>query len=190
MGIDEDDDDHHDQPPIPPTRHPMVNRLTSTIDESLVNLTILSQDAQREQDRYLYELEQIFLQLRRAIEQYYREYEQQIKSSFVNYDQHLFELKSRLRQVREELIDNFSSMNGNHDDYLFDIDKYRYLEMLTTQTLNQTMKEKKILPKYRISLNHFEQLKQIFSIQSQTNSLPHDDLPRDITPKQRSLSVG
>ncbi|CAF4743405.1 unnamed protein product, partial [Rotaria magnacalcarata] len=39
------DDDNDDKPPMPPTRHPMVNRLTSSIDESLVNLTLLSQDA-------------------------------------------------------------------------------------------------------------------------------------------------
>lgn len=190
MGTDEDDEDHHDQPPMPPTHHPMVNRLTSTIDESLVNLTILSQDAQREQDRILYELEQIFVQLRRAIQTHYQQYEHQIQTSFAKYDQHLFELKSRLRQVREELIESFSSMNQNHDDYLFDIDKYRYLEMVTTQTLNQTMKEKKILPKYQISLNHLEQLKQIFSIQSQTDSLSNNDRSSEITPMQRSLSVG
>ena len=168
----------------------MVNRLASTIDESLVNLTILSQDSQREQERILYELEQVFLQLRRTIETSYIQYENEIKSAYTNYDQHLFELKSRLRQVREELIDNFAAMNNDNKDYLFDIDKYRYLEMLTTQTLNQTMKEKKILPKYRITLNHLEQLKQIFSIQLQTDGPQKNDLSREIPPVQRSLSVG
>lgn len=168
----------------------MVNRLTSTIDESLVNLTLLAQDAKMEQERVLYELERIFLQLRRSTEKYYHQYENEIKSSYTTYDQHLFELKSRLRQVREELIQSFTSMSHESDDYLFDIDKYRYLEMLTTQTLNQTMKEKKILPKYRIQLNHLEQLEQIFSIQSQTDHLLKNDLPREITPTKRSLSIG
>lgn len=168
----------------------MVNRLTSTIDESLVNLSILCQDAQREQERILYELERVFLQLRQTIEKSYFQYENQIKSTYTNYDQHLFELKSRLRQVREELIENFTSFNNDNEDYLFDIDKYRYLEMLTTQTLNQTMKEKKILPKYRITLNNLEQLKQIFSIQSQTDGSQKNDLSKDLVPIQRSLSVG
>jgi hypothetical protein len=193
---DEDDDDGNAKPPVPPTRHPMVNRLTSSIDEALVNLTLLSQDAQREQQRVLYELEQIFIEFRRYTDKYYREYEYDIKSTYANYDQHIIELKSKLRQVRDELIQNFTSIEN--EDYLFDIDKYRYLEMLTTQTLNQTMKEKKILPKYRIKLN-LEQLEQILSIQSdstfsktqsQTDNIDKNDLSSDITPIQRSMSTG
>jgi len=190
-------DDHNDKPPIPPTRHPMINRLTSSIDESLVNLSLLSQDAQLEQERTLYELEQIFIQFRRYIEKYYRQYEYEIKSSYANYDQHLYELILRLKQVREELIQ--SCISTDNDDYLFDINKYRYLEMLTTQTLNQTMKEKKILPKYRFKLNNLNQLDQIFIIQSeqkpsniilQTDNIDNNDLSREITPIQRSLSIG
>jgi len=190
-------DDHNDKPPIPPTRHPMINRLTSSIDESLVNLSLLSQDAQLEQERTLYELEQIFIQFRRYIEKYYRQYEYEIKSSYANYDQHLYELILRLKQVREELIQ--SCISTDNDDYLFDINKYRYLEMLTTQTLNQTMKEKKILPKYRFKLNNLNQLDQIFVIQSeqkpsniilQTDNIDNNDLSREITPIQRSLSIG
>jgi hypothetical protein len=177
----------------------MVNRLTSSIDEALVNLTLLSQDTQREQEQVLYELEQIFIQLHQYTEQYYHQYEYDIKSTYANYDQHLIELKSRLRQVREELIQNFTSIENENEDYLFDIDKYRYLEMLTSQTLNQTMKEKKILPKYRIKLNNLEQLEQIFSIQcdstfsitrSQMNNIDKNDLSKDITPVQRSMSTG
>jgi hypothetical protein len=87
--------------------------------------------------------------------------------------------------------------NQENDDYFFDINKYRYLEMLTTQTLNQTMKEKPILPKYRIQLNNLEQLDQIFSIQSEQKSLKtisqtdnNNDLSREMTPIQRSLSTG
>ncbi len=189
--------DHNDKPPIPPTRHPMINRLTSSIDESLVNLSLLSQDAQLEQERTLYELEQIFIQFRRYIEKFYRQYEYEIKSSYANYDQHLYELILRLKQVREELIQ--SCISTDNDDYLFDINKYRYLEMLTTQTLNQTMKEKKILPKYRFKLNNLNQLDQIFIIQSeqkpsniilQTDNIDNNDLSREITPIQRSLSIG
>lgn len=191
IGADEDEgEDGHQKAPVPPTRHPMVNRLTSSIDESLVNLTLLAQNAQMEQERALYELEQIFFQLRRSTEKYYRQYENEIKSSYTNYDQHIFELKSRLRRVREELIQSFSSISNESEDHLFDIDRYRYLEMLTTQTLNQTMKEEKILPKYRIKLNPLEQLEQIFSIQSQTDQLHKKDLSGDRTPVQRSISVG
>jgi hypothetical protein len=175
----------------------MVNRLTSSLDESLVNLSLLRQDAQNEQERVLYELEQVFIQFRQFIEKYYRQYEYEITSSYANYDQHIYELKSRLKQLREELIQNFTSMkinNQENDDYFFDINKYRYLEMLTTQTLNQTMKEKPILPKYRIQLNNLEQLDQIFSIQSEQKSLKTisqtDDLSREMTPIQRSLSTG
>jgi hypothetical protein len=179
----------------------MVNRLTSSIDESLVNLTLLSQDAQIEQERALYELEQIYIQFRRYIEKSYHQYEDEIKSSYANYDQHIYELKSRLKQVREQLIQSFTSNddNNDNDDYLFDINKYRYLEMLTTQTLNQTMKEKKILPKYRIKLNNLDQLDQIFIIQSEqkplkilseTDSIYNNDLSREITPTQRRLSTG
>jgi hypothetical protein len=71
--------------------------------------------------------------------------------------------------------------------------------MLTTQTLNQTMKDKKILPKYRIKLNHLEQLEQLFSIQcdspfsttrTQMNNIDKNDLSGDLTPIQRSLSTG
>ena len=93
---DDDDDDGNAKPPVPPTRHPMVNRLTSSIDEALVNLTLLSQDAQREQQRVLYELEQMFIQLRRYIEKYYHQHEDDIKSAYTNYDQHLVELKSQI----------------------------------------------------------------------------------------------
>jgi len=179
----------------------MVNRLTSSIDESLVNLNLLSQDALIEQERALYELEQIFIQFRRYIEKSYHQYEYEIKSSYANYDQHIYELKSRLKQVREQLIQSFTSNddNNDNDDYLFDINKYRYLEMLTTQTLNQTMKEKKILPKYRIKLNNLDQLDQIFIIQSEqkplkilseTDSIYNNDLSREITPTQRRLSTG
>jgi hypothetical protein len=181
----------------------MVNRLTSSIDESLVNLSLLCQDAQIEQERALYELEKIFIQFRRYIEKFYRQYEYEIKSSYANYDQNIYELKSRLKQVREQLIQSFNSVenndNNNNDDYLFDINKYRYLEMLTTQTLNQTMKEKKILPKYQIKLNNLDQLDQFFSIQSeqkplktisQTDNTDNNDLSREITPIQRSMSTG
>jgi hypothetical protein len=192
-------DDHNDKPPIPPTRHPMINRLTSSIDESLVNLSLLSQDALIEQERALYELEQIFIQFRRYIEKSYHQYEYEIKSSYANYDQHIYELISKLKHVREELIQSCISTNDN-DDYLFDINKYHYLEMLTTQTLNQTMKEKKILPKYQFKLNNLNQLNQIFVIQSEQkplniisqtdNTNNNTDLSREITPIQRSLSIG
>lgn len=178
----------------------MVNRLTSSIDESLVNLSLLSQDAQIEQERALYELEQIFIQFRRFIEKSYRQYEYEIKSSYVNYDQHIFELKSRLKQVREQLISSFTSNENNTDNenYLFDINKYHYLEMLTTQTLNQTIKEQKIIPKYRIKLNNLDQFDQFFVIQSEQKPskiiIPqidnNHDLSREITPIQRSSSTG
>ena len=65
--------------------------------------------------------------------------------------------------------------------------------MLTTQTLNQTMKDKKILPKYSIKLNHLEQLEQIFFIQSdrsQTDNIDKNDLSGDMTPMLRSMSTG
>ncbi|CAF0783343.1 unnamed protein product [Adineta steineri] len=195
-------DDDNDKPPIPPTRHPMVNRLTSSIDESLVNLTFLGQDADVEQERALYELEQVFSQVRKHIDKCFRQYEHEIKSSYVNYDQHLHDLKLRLKQVRQELIQNFTSVhhndNDNDNDYSFDIDKYRYLEMLTTQTLNQTMKDQKKLPKYRIKLNNIDRLDQFFNIDSdqkssrtisETDNVDNDDSSRDITSIERSLSV-
>ncbi|CAF0859347.1 unnamed protein product [Rotaria sordida] len=190
--------DDNDKPPVPPTRHPMVNRLTSSIDESLVNLTFLSQDAELEQERILCELQQIFKQLRSYIEKYYHQYEYEIKTSYSNYDQHLYELKLRLKQVRQQLIHNFSSMQTNdndNDDYSFDINKYRYLEMLTTKTLNQTIDEQKLSPKYRIKLNNLDRLDEIFSIQCEQNSsriisqINHNDLSRETTPTQRRMSI-
>ncbi|CAF0973422.1 unnamed protein product [Rotaria magnacalcarata] len=193
-----DDDDNDDKPPMPPTRHPMVNRLTSSIDESLVNLTLLSQDAEIEQEQTLFDLEQIFFQFRTYIEKYYHQYEHDIKSTYLNYDQHLYELKLKLKQVREKIIQNFTSIQNNkndNDDYIFDINKYRYLEMLTTQTLNQTMDVQKPLPKYRIKLNNLEQLREIFLIQcepkssSSTFEIDNDDLHEETTPTQRSMSI-
>lgn len=179
----------------------MVNRLTSSIDESLVNLSFLCQDAEIEKERALNELDEIFLELRKHIEKSFRHYENEIKVTYQNYDQHLSELKSRLKQVRNELIQNFTSNHSNdtNDDYAFDVDKYRYLEMLTTQTLNQTMKDQKILPKYRMKLNHMDRFEQHISIQleqkpskklAQIDRLDNDDSSRDITPMARSLSLG
>lgn len=177
----------------------MVNRLTSSLDESLVNLTLLNQESQMERERALYKLEEVFLEFRRLIEKIYHQYEYEIKYSYRNYDQHIYELKSHLKQVREELIKNFTTNDDNidNDDYLFDINKYHYLEMLTTQTLNQTMKEQKILPKYHIKLNNLDQLEQFFSIQfeqkpSKINISQTDNhrLSREITPIQRCLSTG
>jgi hypothetical protein len=180
----------------------MVNRLTSTIDESLVNLTLLSQDAETEQQRALYELEQLFIQFRTYIEKRYRQYEYDIKSVYANYDQHLYELKSRLKQVRQQLVQSFSSVqnhDNDNDDYTFDINKYRYLEMLTTETLNQTMKDIKILPKYQIKLNNIDQFDQFIFIQceqipsriiSQTDDRVLNDFSRETTPIQRSMSIG
>ena len=180
----------------------MVNRLTSSIDESLVNLSFLTQDAEIEKERTLNELDQIFTQFRKYVDKCFRQYEHEIKVSYANYDQHLHELKSRLKTVRQELIQNFASAQANDrdtDDYAFDIDKYRYLEMLTTQTLNQTMKEQKVLPKYRIKLNHMDRLEQHFQVQcdpkpsrrmSQHDNIDTDDSSRDITPIPRSLSLG
>ncbi|CAF0932381.1 unnamed protein product [Rotaria sp. Silwood1] len=190
--------DDNDKPPIPPTRHPMVNRLTSSIDESLVNLTLLSQNAEIEQERTLFELQQIFIQFRTYIEKYYHQYDYEIKTSYAKYDQHLHELKLRLKQVRQQLIQNFTSIPNNdndNDDYSFDINKYRYLEMLTTKTLNQTMDEQKLLPKYRIKLNNLERLDDMISIQCEHNSsriishIDHHNVCREATPTPRSMSV-
>ena len=190
--------DNDDKPPIPPTHHPMVNRLTSSIDESLVNLTLVSQHAENEQERALYELEQIFIQFRTYIERRYRQLEYEIKSSYAHYDQHLYELKSRLKQVRQQLIHNFTSFQNNdndNDNYSFDVNKYRYLEMLTTQTLNQTINEQKIMPKYRIALNNINQLDNCLLIECDqtclgTHIIDKNDSSREITPIQRSISVG
>ncbi|CAF0901098.1 unnamed protein product [Adineta ricciae] len=194
-------DHDNDKPPIPPTRHPMVNRLTSSIDESLVNLSFLGQDAEIEKERALNGLDQIFNQFRKHVEKCYRHYEHDIKVTYANYDQHLQELKARLKQVRQELIQNFTpnlSNDNDNDDYAFDVDKYRYLEMLTTQTLNQTMKDEKVLPKYHMKLNHLDRLDQHFFIQcdqkpskklAHTDRYDNDDSSRDITPIARSLSL-
>lgn len=174
----------------------MVNRLTSTIDESLVNLSLLSQQAQIEQQRNLYELEQIFLEFRSHTDKLYHRYESEIKSSYKDYDQHLSILISKLKKVREELIENFTSLKNNehhhhHDDYLFDINKYRSLELLTSQTLNQTMKDKKILPKYRIQLKNLEELEQIFSIEIEPKRMStEENFERELTPVQRCASIG
>jgi hypothetical protein len=198
-------DGDNDKPPIPPTRYPIVNRLTSSIDESLVNLSLRTQDAEIEQERALYELEQIFIQFRRHIEKYFRQYEYEIKSTYAEYDQHLYELKSQLKHVRQQLIQNFTSAQTNdhdNDDYAFDINKYRYLEKLTTQTLNQTLHEQKTLPKYRMKLNNVDRLDQYFNIQcdqkSSRTASPTDDTDddddydssKDITPMERSMSIG
>jgi hypothetical protein len=194
--------DNDDKPPIPPTRHPMVNRLTSSIDESLVNLNRLSQDTEMEKERALYELKQLFLQLHTYLEKRFLQFENEIKSSYDHYDQHLYELKSRLKQVRQQLVQSFSSVqnhDNDNDDYTFDINKYRYLEMLTTETLNQTMKDIKILPKYQIKLNNIDQFDQFIFIQceqipsriiSQTDDRVLNDFSRETTPIQRSMSIG
>ena len=185
----------------------MVNRLTSSIDESLVNLSLRTQDAEIEQERALYELEQIFIEFRRHIEKYFRQYEKEIKSSYTNYDQHLYELKSKLKHIRQQLIKNFTSFQNNdndndNNDYAFDTNKYRYLEMLTTQALNQTINEQKILPKYRMKLNNVDRLDQYFNIQCdqkpprtvpQTDDVGDDDdedSSKDTTPMERSMSLG
>lgn len=171
----------------------MINRLTSSIDESLVNLTLLAQDAEVEQERTLYELQQVFLQFRKVIEKYHQRYEYDIKSSYAKYDQHLYELQSRLKQVRQRIIDNFTSVkNNDYDDYSFDINKYRYLEMLTTQTLNQTMDDQKQLPKYRIKLTNVQQLEEILVIQRESNlsAMNNNSSPNEITPTRRSISMG
>lgn len=184
---------------MPPTRHPMVNRLTSSIDEALVNLALLSQDAEVEQERTLFDLEQIFIQFRNYIEKYYHQYEYDIKSTYSSYDQHLYELKLRLKQVREKIIQSFTpTRNFKHDneDYIFDINKYRYLEMLTTQVLNQTMDEQKSIPKYRIKLNNLDKLHDIFSMEceskpsSMASEIDRIDSYTDLIPSKRSMSIG
>ena len=187
-----------DTPPIPPTRYPMINRLTSNIDESLVNLNSSSQKAQLDQEQALNGLDQVFMQLRAHLEQRYRQFEHKIKSSFAQYDQYLFELKSRLKQVREELILNFTSRDStdnDHENYTFDSEKYRHLEMLTSRTINQTLDEQSVKPSFRIELKSLEQLDHCFNIQSDeesseiASSTQHDS-SRDITPIQRRMSVG
>mgnify|MGYP007031397391 FL=1 len=174
----------------------MVNRLTSSIDESLVNLSLLSQTAQIERERNLYQLEQLFLEFRNLIDKLYQRYESEIKSSYKDDDQHLLELSLKLKKVREELIENFTSLKNNEhhhhlDDQLFDVNKYRSLELLTSQTLNQTMRDKKSSPKYRIQLKNLEELEQIFSIEIEPKRIPiEEDFERELTPVQRCSSIG
>jgi hypothetical protein len=71
--------------------------------------------------------------------------------------------------------------------------------MLTTQTLNQTMKDIKILPKYQIKLNNIDQLDQWIFIQceqkptrriSQIDDRIQNDFSRETTPIPRSMSIG
>lgn len=177
----------------------MVNRLTSNIDESLVNLNSSSQKAQLDQEQALNELDQVFMQLRAHLEQRYRQFEYNIKSSFTQYDQYLYELKSRLKQVRDELILNFTcgdSTDDDHEHYTFDSEKYRHLEMLTSRTINQTIDEQTVKPRFHIELKSLEQLDDCFNIQcdaqppSDVAESPQYNSSRDVTPIQRRMSVG
>jgi hypothetical protein len=188
-----------DKPPIPPTRFPMVNRLTSNIDESLVNLNSSSQKAQLDQEQAMNELDQVFMQLRNHLEQRYRQFEYKIKSSFTQYDQYLYELKSRLKQVRDELIANFTcqdSTDNDHEHYIFDSEKYRHLEMLTSRTINQTIDEQTVKPRFHIELKNLDQLDDCFALQCDEKPAPEivQSTPynssRDVTPVQRRMSVG
>ena len=195
-------DDDNENPPIPPTHHPIINRLTSRIDESLVNLILYSQDAEIEQERALYEFEQIFIRFRTYIEKYYHRYKSEIQSSYTNYDQNLYELKLRLKQIRQQLIQDFTSIqnhDNDNDNYRFDTNKYRRLEILATQIFNQIIDQQKSLPKYRIKLNNIDQLEKIFSIQCEQNlsklifecdNIDQNVFVREITPIPRSASIG
>ena len=180
----------NEKPPVPPTYHPMVNRLASSIDESLVNLNTLSQSVNMDQERTLDELKQLFTRFRTHTEQYYRQCEHDIKSSYAHYDQHVGELRSRLDQLRAQLIFSFASARcDDQDRYSFDVDKYRYLEMLTKRTLHRTIEEQqRTIPKYRLELRNIDRLPDFFLVQYDQQR-PHA-LTTPAVPMARSTSVG
>jgi hypothetical protein len=169
----------------------MVNRLTSNIDESLVNLMVSSDRTELEQKQALDELDQIFCELRTHIEKRYRQIEYEIKSAYAQYDQDLYELRFRLQQIRDELIMSFTSTESNNDSFGFNIDKYRHLEMLTSQAINQQIYR----PTYRIELNDLDRLDQCFNVDCEDKSSPtgtinQSDLSDDKKAIQRSVSFG
>ena len=175
----------------------MVNRLTSNVDESLVNLNTVAQKAQRERDEKLQELDQIFIDLRTHLEHRYRQYATKIKSSYDYYDQHLHRLKCQLEHIREELINNFTSVESDeNEENLFNMEKYRCLEMLTSQTINQTINEQTVKPNYRIELTDIEHMDHCYVVQSDgeypliSSTCDENRLSKDPYPKQRSQSVG
>ena len=175
----------------------MVNRLTSNVDESLVNLNAVAQRAQKERDETLQELDQLFIQLRTHLEHRYRQYATKIKSSYDNYDQHLHQLKCQLEQIREELINSFTSRESDKsDENLFNLEKYRCLELLTSQTISQTINEPTAKPNYRIELTDIEHMDHCYVIGSDgeypliSSTCDANRRLEDPYPKQRSQSVG
>ena len=182
--------DTNEKPPVPPTYHPMVNRLASSIDESLVNLNTLSQNVGMDQERTLDELKQLFTRFRTHTEQYYRRCEHNIKSSYAHYDQHVGELRLRLDQLRAQLIFSFASARYDDPDrYSFDVEKYRSLEMLTKRTLHRTIEEQqRAMPKYRLELRNIDRLPDFLLVQCDQQR--SHALTTAAVPMARSTSVG
>lgn len=175
----------------------MVNRLASNIDESLVHLNTAAQKAQAEREQTLHDLDHVFIELRTHLEYRYRQHAADIKSAYDSYDQHLHQLKCQLEHVREELIRSFPSTESNENDSsLFNVEKYRCLETLTNQTINQTMKEQGLKPNYRIVLTNVDHFDHCYVVQQGGDHSPIPDTCHitrswnDSHSKQRTMSVG
>ena len=168
----------NDYPTIPPTCSPVVNRLASRINESLENLSSTAEKVDVERQQTLIRLNEIFLQIRTYLEQRYHQSEQQIKSSYALFDQQIYDLKLRLSEIREELIQHFSSLDSDSDgDAAFNFEKYRYLEMLINRTLSKPMEK----PRFIIELNQIERLNDCLTVRVEERSR---------TPLYRTFSVG
>jgi hypothetical protein len=172
---------------LPPTCHPIVNRLASTIDASLVNLTQLSRQLETEQMSSIDELDRLFVNLRNYIEQRRHHYAHLIKSSYTQRDRNLHELKCRLQEIRDELVDTFTP----NDRSTFDLEKYRSLELYSRQTIDGAFQQVNLRPHHRIELTNLPCLDNCFVIEIDDQLLLGEQgHPSDRTSSKRGVSIG
>ncbi|CAF3920393.1 unnamed protein product, partial [Didymodactylos carnosus] len=91
-------------PPKPPTSNLMINRLTSTIDESLTSIKYLVDDIELQRQNSHKQSENVYNTLRNLIDKRQKQYEANINECFRKHYENILKLKTYLKQLKSKLL--------------------------------------------------------------------------------------